>query len=56
MQIDMEEAEGNLDKLAHELKDQDYDFMEVLDENEEIEGQYEELMSEYQKGELVIAQ
>lgn len=29
--------------------------MEVLDENEEIEGQYEELVQEYQKGEQIIA-
>lgn len=30
--------------------------MEVLDENEEIEEQYEELASAYHRGELVIAQ
>ena len=53
---DYEEYEGNLDKMAQEMKDQDYDFMEVLDENEEIENQYEELASEYRKTELVISQ
>lgn len=47
MQLDLGEVESNLEKLAHELKDQDYDFMEVLDENEEIENQYDELMAEY---------
>lgn len=52
---DYEEYEGNLDKMAQEMKDQDYDFMEVLDENEEIENQYEELASEYRKTELVIS-
>ncbi len=55
MVLDLAEVEGNLEKLAFEIKDQDYDFMEVLEENEEIENQYEELAQEYQRLEAVIA-
>jgi hypothetical protein len=39
--LDLEEAEGNLERVAHELKEQDYDFMEVLNEQEEIESEFE---------------
>jgi hypothetical protein len=42
--------------LATELKDQDYDFLEILDENEEIENHYEELANEFQKNEHILAQ
>ncbi len=35
--------------MAVELKEHDYDFMEVLDENEEIEVQYEEIAREYER-------
>ena len=52
--LDMHEAEGNLDKLAVELRDQDMDFIQVLDEHEEIETHYEELYAHYQKGEAII--
>ena len=54
MLLDIEEAEGNVERLAHEIKDQDYDFLEVLDENEEIENMYEELMQEHQRFGLII--
>ncbi|TNV84878.1 hypothetical protein FGO68_gene10895 [Halteria grandinella] len=54
LQVDLDEAEQNLAKLAIDIKEQDYDFLEVLDENEEIEGHYEELAREYEKGEQII--
>ena len=52
--LDLEEAEGNLEKMAKDLKDQDYDFMEVLDENEEIENMYEDLARERERDAHVI--
>ena len=36
------------------MKDQDYDFLEILDENEEIEIQYDQLYNDFQKQELII--
>lgn len=54
LQLDLDEAEESLAKLAVDIKEQDYDFLEVLDENEEIEGHYEELAREYEKGEHII--
>ena len=56
MALDMDEAEGNLEKLARELKEQDYDFMEVLDENEEIENLYDELARDKERDALVIGE
>jgi hypothetical protein len=38
MAHDVEEYEQQLEKLAIDLKDQDYCFLDVLDENEEIEN------------------
>jgi len=54
LMLDLEEAEGNLEKMAKDLKDQDYDFMEVLDENEEIENMYEDLARERERDAHVI--
>ena len=54
MELDMQEIEQNLDRVATELKEQDYDFMEVLDENEEFEVQYDEMAREYERAQLVI--
>jgi hypothetical protein len=56
MFLDLEEADGNLEKIARDLKEQDYDFMEVLDENEEIENMYEELARDKQRDEMIIGE
>lgn len=40
--------------MAREMKDQDYDFLEVLDENEEIEGMYEEMARDRERDQMVI--
>jgi peptidoglycan hydrolase CwlO-like protein len=40
--------------VANELKEQDYDFMEVLDEQEDLEGQYDDLARDYENAQRVI--
>ena len=42
--------------MAKDLKEQDYDFMEVLDENEEIENLYDELTRERDRDVMIIAE
>jgi hypothetical protein len=54
--LDFEEVEGNLEKMAKDLKEQDYDFMEVLDENEEIENLYDELTRERERDGMIIGE
>ena len=54
--LDFEEVEGNIEKMAKDLKDQDYDFMEVLDENEEIENLYDELTRERERDAMIIGE
>ena len=54
--LDFEEVEGNIEKMAKDLKEQDYDFMEVLDENEEIENLYDELTRERERDAMIIGE
>jgi hypothetical protein len=54
--LDLEEVEGNIEKMAKDLKEQDYDFMEVLDENEEIENLYDELTRERERDAMIIGE
>ena len=36
------------------MKENDYNFMEVMDDNEEIENQYDALYNEFKKNEEII--
>ena len=56
MQFDIVELEGQLAKLAVDMKDQDCDYLGIADENEDFENQFDELMSICKKDQLVINQ
>ena len=52
--MDYHEVEKQIEHVANELKEQDYDFMEVLDEQEDLEGQYDDLARDYENAQRVI--
>ena len=54
LQNDLDEAHKNIEKIVTDMKENDYNYMEIMDDNEEIENQYDALYNEFKKNEEVI--